>query len=78
MTSLKVIIGKIRFFGTYVETICFSENFTNEDEKTNVIKNAKLCVYDYAESFGCVYLNTIHNEKLNSDEEVFKFLENSK
>ena len=75
MTNLFLIIGKNHVFGTYVKTICFKQGFENEGQRDTVINEAKAVIYSYAESFGVVHLQTIHDEVLNDDAKVFEFLE---
>tara|TARA_R110000868_G_scaffold9795_1_gene48212 strand:- start:11298 stop:11531 length:234 start_codon:yes stop_codon:yes gene_type:complete len=74
MTRVLVITTDNEVYATYVETICFKEQFTNEQERDEAIQRAKSTAFSYALGFGHVYVNQIYLQGISTDQEIFNYL----
>lgn len=73
-TQVKVIVTRDKVFATYVETICFEQKFSNEDDKMEAIDRAKVSAFNYAVSFGSVILEIVHLDEIGVSDNIFKYL----
>jgi hypothetical protein len=78
MTNILVIITDNKVYATYVKTICFTEQFTDEQEKEEVMQRAKATAFNYALGFGNVYVNQITLQGSLTDQDIFDYLEKYK
>lgn len=72
-TQVKVISTEDRVYATYVETICFDEEYeqaTIED----VLNRARAVAFSYAVSFGTVQLMQIHRPEFKTKQDIFDYL----
>jgi hypothetical protein len=73
-TKVLVIITDDKVYSTYVETICFVEEYSDEAEQEEAIVRAKSSAFSYACSFGFVYVDTIVIDGNLTDDDIFDYL----
>ena len=73
-TNVMVIITDNKVYSTYVETICFTAEYSNDLEKEQAIDTAKLTAFNYALSFGSVFVSLVHLAGNLTDNDIFKYL----
>ena len=73
-TKVLVIITDDKVYSTYVETICFVEEYSDEAEQEEAIIRAKSVAFDYACGFGVVYVDTIVLEGKLTNYDIFDYL----
>lgn len=70
----QVIIGKNRIYGSYSETICAKEYFSNDEEKEQALILVKAIIFNYAEGQPNVSLKISSQENIEDDQDIFKIL----
>lgn len=73
-TRINVMVTPNQVYASYVETICFIENYNNELEREIAIAKAKKVAFDYGLTFGSVQLNYYEFRTLQDNNDIFKFL----
>lgn len=76
-TRINVIIASGCVYATYVQTICYKEKYSNDEEMYTAIKNAKYTAFDYACSFGSVLANVLTRPDLKTDADIFEYIGNN-
>lgn len=74
MTRINVIITPVKVYATYVRTICFEQEFTDEFERADAIKTACAVAFQYGESFGSCMLNSVTTDTDWTADDVFNYL----
>lgn len=77
-TKVLVIITDDKVYSTYVETICFVQNYSNEAEKDEAVLQVKARAFSYACTFGFVYVDIITLSGNLTDQDIFNYLSNHK
>ena len=77
-TKVLVIITDDKVYSTYVETICFVEEYSDEAEQEEAIVRAKCTAFSYACSFGFVYVDTIVIDGKLTNDDIFDYLNKHK
>lgn len=75
-TKMNIIVSKNKVYTTYIETICYEQEYSNEDLKQIAINGAKIALVNYAIYFGSVLVQVINiSEQVTKDEDIFDILE---
>lgn len=78
-TKVLVIITVDKVYSTYAETICFVQRYSNEAEKDETVLQAKAVAFNYACTFGFVYIDVITSLQGSlTDQDIFSYLSNHK
>jgi ribonucleotide reductase beta subunit family protein with ferritin-like domain len=77
-TKVLVIITDDKVYSTYVETICFTQKYSNEAERQEAVLKARASAFSYACTFGSVYVDTITLQGSLTDQDIFKYLKTFK
>jgi len=77
-TKVLVIITDDKVYSTYVETICFMEEYSDESGREEATIRAKSSAFSYACTFGFVYVDTIVLEGKLTNDDIFDYLNKHK
>jgi hypothetical protein len=73
-TKLNIIVSNDCVWATYVETICYKQNYKGEDSRWEAIKEAQSSAFSYGLGFGNVYLDKMEFDKQLTDSDIFELL----
>ena len=74
-TKLCVIITKDKVYGTYYNTICAEQSYTNEDTMWEAINNVRATTFGYGLTFSSVLLFEVNLPEAKNSNHIFEYLE---